>query len=510
MASLAKSVAGKILHNSFWYGLETVLETVIFLGTSIAVARYFGPTKMGYFNYINFFVSTITRTSGTGPASATRKYMSEFLAQDNPGLARAVYNLAYRYQLFGAVLITVFGLAGILLFGDPRFKVMSCILILGVTPGVMSWVPASANNAFEDVSYNTKSAFGYLLTYATVILLTLVFHWGLPGIASATLIGRTVECFSRTIPLNRRLRQIPLNPLPVEIISRIRRFCFQAMGLQLLTAVVWDRSEMIFLRAYSSLEQIAFYSVSLGLSNNLLLIPRTFGAATGITLMVESGRDAARVDSIVKNACRYMLLVTFPVHLGAVAIAAGVISFAYGPKYAGAIPVMMVAAILAMPRAFQEMPETLMRAADRQKQLLIWLAITGVLNMAIDALLIPRYGAMGAAWGNGLSQTFGILASWKLARQAYTFSFPITTAIRLFLASFTMAAVAFTINHFIPGLPGVILAVLVAVPLYFLLVKLSQGLHPSDRVRLAPIGNRLPAPMRRAYSAAVDFVVPVA
>ena len=90
MADKANTAAGKILHNSFWFGLETVLETIVFLGTSIAVARYLGPEKLGEFTYINFFVTTVTRTSGTGLAGATRKYMSEFLGLGRPGTARAV------------------------------------------------------------------------------------------------------------------------------------------------------------------------------------------------------------------------------------------------------------------------------------------------------------------------------------------------------------------------------------------------------------------------------------
>lgn len=85
MADKANTAAGKILHNSFWFGLETVLETIVFLGTSIAVARYLGPEKLGEFTYINFFVTTVTRTSGTGLAGATRKYMSEFIGLNRPG-----------------------------------------------------------------------------------------------------------------------------------------------------------------------------------------------------------------------------------------------------------------------------------------------------------------------------------------------------------------------------------------------------------------------------------------
>ena len=510
MASAAKSTSGKILHNSFWYGLETALETIIFFGTSIAIARYFGPQKMGYFSYINFFVITITRTSGTGLAGATRKYMSEFLALDKPGTAHAVYHLAYRYQLLGAICISVLGVAGVVLFGEPGYKIMSCILILAIAPGVMSWVPAQANNAFEDVAPNTRSALGYLVSYAFVIFLTLFFHWNLIGIASATFIGRCVEVILRTIPLNRKLRRLPLDVLPDEVVQRIRRYCVQAIGVQLLMSVVWDRSELFFLRRLSTLEQISFYSISFGFANNLLLFPRTFGPATGYTLMVEASSDPSRVDSIVKNACRFLLFVALPVHLGAAAIARGAISVAYDSRYIAAIPVLIIAAILSIPRAFQELSEVLMRAADRQKELLTWLTITGAVNIILDYFLIRHYGAIGAAWANGLAQSLGIMVIWQQARRFYNFSFPVASAIRISAAALIMAAIAWSIDHAVHGLPGLILAIAVAVPTYLLLIKLFRGLEPYDRTRLAPIGNNLPGPARRLYLATVEFVTPAA
>jgi O-antigen/teichoic acid export membrane protein len=508
MASRTKTTSGKILHNSFWYGLETVLETIVFLGTSIAVARYLGPTKLGYYSYIGLFVNTVTRTGGTGLSSATRKYMSEFLALDQPGAARAVYHLAYRYQLLGSVTIAVLGISGILLFGESGYRLMSCILIASIVPGVMSWVPAQANVAFEDVYNNTLSAFGYLVVYATVIVLTLCFHWDLVGMASAMLAGRSAEVILRTIPLHAKLRNMPLDRLPAEVTSRIRRFCLQSVGIQLLMSVVWDRSEIFFLRAFSTLAQISFYSISFGLATNLLLIPKTFGGATGISLMVESTRDPSRVDSIVKNACRYLLLVAIPVHFGAAAIARSVIGVAYGPRYATAVPVLIIAAVLSIPRAFQEISEVLLRAADRQKNLLICLAITGIVNLCLDYLLIPRYGAVGAAWGNGLAQTFGIVAVWQQARRFYNFSFPIQSAMRISFAGLIMAAMAFFIGREIHGLPGLIAAIATAIPTYIFGVKLFHGLDPSDRLRLTPLGNRLPGPARRAYTATIAFVTP--
>ncbi|MEO7028825.1 MAG: polysaccharide biosynthesis C-terminal domain-containing protein, partial [Acidobacteriaceae bacterium] len=115
-----------------------------------------------------------------------------------------------------------------------------------------------------------------------------------------------------------------------------------------------------------------------------------------------------------------------------------------------------------------------------------------------------------AAWGNGLSQSFGIVVVWRQARRFYTFSFPVRSAIRLLAAGVAMAALAFYIGHEIPGVPGLIVAILCGAPTYLILVKLFRGLDSSDRLRLAPVGERLPVAIRRAYLAIVTFVTPAA
>ncbi len=503
------SVASRILKNSAWYGLEQVLEAVIFFGTSIAVARYLGPEKLGYYQYINFFVQVVTRTSGSGLAGATRKYMVEFLAQDKPGTAHAVYKLAYRFQVAGALLITALGLGAVAWLGQPGYRLMASLLILSIVPGILSWIPAMANLAFEDLSRNTLSALAYIFSYTTTLILTLHFHWGLVGIASALLLGRTVEVLLRTGPLHRRLAALPLDTLDSDVKLRIRRFCLEALGLQLLMSVVWDRSEMIFLKHFSGLEQIAFYSVSYSLTNNLLLAPRTFGGATSVSLMAEASRTPpGRVDSIVKNASRYLLLVSLPIHVGAAAIAGLAVTFTYGAKYAAAVPVLVIASLLAIPRAFQELPETLLRAADRQKQLLVWYSITGVLNIALDFLFIPRLGAVGAAWGNGLAQAAGVVFIWFQARRLYTFSLPPRALLRLGLSACIMGFTAYCITRAMPNVAGLVLAVAAGAAVYMLAVKSLHGLEASDRQRLAPIGNRFPGPVRRAYLATLTFLIP--
>ena len=502
------SASSRIVRNSLWYGLEALIETFVFLLASVAVARYLGPQKLGYYSFINFFVTVVTRTSGAGLAGATRKYMSEFLAQGKPGIARAVYYLAYKYQLLGSVLITVIGITTVLLFADPAFKAVSCILILSITPGIMSWVPAEANNAFEDASKNTLSALGYLLSYAIIIALTIHFRWDLIGVASASLVGRTVEVLLRTFPLHRRLRALPLEALDEQIVQRIRRFCLQAIGIQLLMSVVWDRSELIFLKTFSGLEQLAFYSVSFSLANNLLAIPRTLGSATGMTLMVESSRDPGRVNSIMRNTCRYLFFLVLPIHLGAIVLADRAIRLAYGVRYVDAIPVMIVAAFFAIPRAVEELPNVLLKAADRQKTIFFWLIVTGMLNILLDVSLIPHFGAVGAALANGLAQCFGVVSMFRAARQSYQFGFPVKTVARLAVAAALVAIISLFAVRWIPGLLGLITAIVLGLASYLPLVRLLHALEPSDRDRFLNLAVRLPEFGRKRFLAVIMFLTP--
>ena len=483
-----------------------VFETIVFLGSSIAVARYLGPEKLGRFSYINFFIAVVQRTGGNGLSVATRKYLSEYIALEKLGIARAVYNYSYRIQLIFSVGFAALGIVCVLIFGDPQYRLMSCILLVSVVPGLMSWVPAQANQALEDVSKNTASAFGYLVSYLVIIVLTIHFHWDLVGVASAGLVGRTIEVVWRTIPLNRILSKIPLEELDEEIKNRMKRFSIEAIGVQIIVTAAFDRTELLFLHAYSSLEQLAFYSVSYSLTSNLQTPCRILANATGVTLMVDAVRDPARVKSIVGNASRFTLLVIFSISLGAAAITLPAVLVAYGPRYSGAVPALVVACILGIPRAFQWAPDTLLRIADGQKRLLIWYGITAVFNVAIDFLLIPHYGAVGAAWGNGLGATFGVIATWMQAKRYFEFEFPTGAAIRIGAASVIMAAVAYFIGHKISGILGLTLAIIAAVVVYMPLLRIFSALQVADAERLAPIGNKFPGPLRRAYLSTISFV----
>src|SRR3954463_15207088 len=150
----APTTAAKIVRNSFWFGLETVLELVVFIVTSIAVARALGPEKLGVYTSISYPILVLNTLAGTGLPSATRKYMAEFLATKQFGLARSVYRYTLLLQFMAAAMLSGVVALTVLLIVPAAHWSMAMLLAFSVLPSMMSWLPAQANMAFEDAYPN--------------------------------------------------------------------------------------------------------------------------------------------------------------------------------------------------------------------------------------------------------------------------------------------------------------------------------------------------------------------
>jgi hypothetical protein len=74
----------------------------------------------------------------------------------------------------------------------------------------------------------------------------------------------------------------------------------------MLAIVVWNRSEMIFLKRYCDIRQIAFYSVAFGLSLIPPQVVGPFSRAAGVSVFAEQGRSAKAGRNVAHLYWRYL------------------------------------------------------------------------------------------------------------------------------------------------------------------------------------------------------------
>jgi len=342
-----------IAKNSFWYGIETFTNLLLSFFTSVVIARSIGPEKLGYFLYMWWIAGVAGMVGSLGIPSATRKYMSEYFGRGQMGIARTVFYKTLRLQTVIAAVAMVTSLVLIWFFGDHRYRLMSLFMIASIFPFMVNSVVAGANAALEDLRANVPASLVSTGIFVLAVGLSIHFGWNLLGISIGLFTMRTAELIVRLVPMIRRLNAHPPEPLDQILSKRMFLFSGQSLVLLLLGLIVWDRSEMIFLKNFcSDIRQVAFYSVAFNITERLLIFSQIFGTATEATVMAQYGRDSRRSGDLIGASVRYLALISFPVHLGLAAIAAPVMLMIYGHKYSEAVPALIVAACLGIPKAF--------------------------------------------------------------------------------------------------------------------------------------------------------------
>jgi O-antigen/teichoic acid export membrane protein len=124
-------------------------------------------------------------------------------------------------------------------------------------------------------------------------------------------------------------------------------------------------------------------------------------------------------------------------------------------------------------------------------------------------MLIPGHGALGAAWANGVAQTFAAVTIWGRVLARYPVRIDVPVLLRLSAATLAMAVVVLGIVA-VPFNPTMKLGVAVPAGAIVFLVtsRMFSVLQTDDRRRLLQLSALLPRPVGSSFNRLVDFLVP--
>jgi O-antigen/teichoic acid export membrane protein len=485
-----------IARNTAWYGLENMISFVSTLVTSIAIARTLGPTKTGYLVYITWIIGIVGQLGSVGIPVTTRKYMAEYIGGGDYTTARFIYLRTLLIQTSLAAVATLGAIGWVLYDAPPEYRIAALLLVIGILPSMVNFISAQANVAAETLSANLPGSLASTVTYLVLTLLAVFFHWGINGIAFAVFAMKWADCLVRLIPTMRRVlswNSGHVHP-PADLRARMMSFAMQSITGMLLTLIVWDRSELFLLKHLTpDIRQLAFYSVAFSLAERLLIFPSIFGAASGASIYAQYGRDRTRLPALTAASARYIALISLPIHIIFVPLAAPVVMVFYGKQYAGALLVATAAPLLCLPKAFLGIIQSLFESVDRQKYFIYTTIVASFVDIAVAWALIPAHGALGACLGSGAAQFTAVALLWGIGISQYKIPLPWgfifkVTAISAFTGLATYAAISR-----LSALPALIAGSILSTILFFLLAYLFKVLDPEDRDRFKIITNAFPS-----------------
>ena len=392
LSSATLVAAGQVL-----YSASKLVERVV-------IARFLSPSAYGEVD-IAVAVATLTVTVGlVGLRQGVPRYVSRFDDVRDvrgtwaTGLAIAGgLGLALTATLLLADLRTVTAA----LFEEPDSGRLLALFVLSVPFTIGMQVAVGAIRGLENTRYRTYTRdLLYPGLRLAVVVVLLSAGVGVLAAGYAYLAAAAVTFLVAHVLLN---RLVPLFG-PVRTHGRELLVFSVPLVVSTLLSRLLTRTDTLMLGLFRPSYEVGLYGAAYPLAGAMVLVLSSFGF---MYLPVASRLDAAdkrdEVDAIYTLTTKWIYVLTFPVFLTLVAFPGDVLSATFGAQYAPAAPALAVLAVGFFPRAgFGRSRETA-SALGFTTYILGTNVVAFALNVALNLVLIPAYGYVGAAVASAAS-----------------------------------------------------------------------------------------------------------
>lgn len=416
-----KSNLVKILKHGVIYGAGWLIASIIRLALMPVFTRYLDTFEYGTVALLDSAVDLVRIVFAAGIGSAIVRF---FHQQEDQKRKDAVVSTGIVFLLFTS------GIAGIfLLFGAKNLSAILLgsaersnyvLLALGAMVvslprlGVESMLAATNNSRFYSAITVVQSIFCAALNLYLVIVLDL----GVLGI----LIGNFFVSFLISVVLV----FWSLN----KVGWRFHKALFREMlrfGLPmvpaLLAATAMHQSDRLFIRAFSSLEDVGLYSIAYQFPFMLNAIfigsfERIWGGSViyDIAKAPDSGFQFRRM-------CTYTMIVLGIALFGTAIAAKSIVEVFTGPAYRGAAQYIPAIAFGVWVYSLHTFVRVGVVLTKKSHLFPINYGLACAVNIGLNFILVPIYGPMGAAWSTVITYICFSIGGFFLYRSCYPLEF---------------------------------------------------------------------------------------
>lgn len=406
-----KSIQKKLARETFWSALARGTTFVLFLLTNIYLARKLGVESFGEWSFLFSILTIVITISYFGVNAASNVFVAR---NSRTGKLKKIFRdsllLRTKVSVIGAIVFL--GISAYLakFLGRPNFL----ILFYVATPFILFKTFVEFYNEIFQGLHRLKyqfflnlSEFGLNLIFAVIILNmvlsieSIIFAYTISALITVILGSFFFNSFYKTFKKRRKKeffqRKIFRYSLPLVIIS---------MGSLLMTEI-----DIIMIGLFSGHAEVGIYSAAKEIVNRLPQIAYALALGTMQVFARLSEKNKRRMRTRFERLIKINSMIYLPITLILIFGGPILIKVFYGPEFSkSALPLMVLApwVFMASQNVFQNYFINYQQKAWTRA---MNYSFAIILNIILNATLIPRYGALGAAVGTTISYTPYFLAN---------------------------------------------------------------------------------------------------
>ncbi|MFW6016300.1 MAG: polysaccharide biosynthesis C-terminal domain-containing protein [bacterium] len=366
----------KIYKNKYIFSLATKAIIVLFaILNSVFINRYLGPSLKGEYAYILNIINLAVLFLNMGIYQSYPYYKREKVED--------IKDKYFNLFLFQFILFIIISLVLSLIYSNAQYTIIYTLIPLMVLVNQLNFI-----TMIENINLRNKISIVNQAFYT--ILLFLVFLFAEKNYIYIFVILYIKDIILIIMFIRRFNFKLRLKNLDFSLLTKSIKFGIFPM-LTLLLITMNYKVDVIILEMFVDFEQLGYYTVGVGLANQIWVIPDAFKEV----LFSKTASEDSISDIVL--SIKTNLYISFAIILSIILLGKPVISFLFGVEFLPSYEVTIILFIGIIPMIFFKLIYTLFIAKGKQKESFIILFISVLLNIIFNFIFIPKFGIIGAA-----------------------------------------------------------------------------------------------------------------
>ncbi|MBI2846629.1 MAG: flippase [Chloroflexi bacterium] len=460
----------------------------------ILVARWLGPSDFGVLALLTMLVGIFGLVFMFGVPGAATKYISQFLAQGKT--PTTIFSTALKILLPSSLLASLM----LLLLSDPlavrvfhnpaaipEFKIGSAAVFFAMLGILFNY----SIQGFQRMRYSTLITVVDAVVKLVVTVLLLYLGYGLIGAAWGIVAGYLSMAIVGWFLVRKLLRFDLALSLDRDLGKMLLTFGVP-LYIALVVELVLGWTDTIVIGYFLGTTEVGYYNVawSMMMSLNMLVAPLTISLFPAFS-EIHAKKDSASLEKVFNHSAKYTTYFLIPCAVGGFLLAELVIKILFGAIF---LPGSIALKILVLGSIFlplRAIGTKFIAGVGRPDIGMRFIMIAAVLNLALNPILVPKFGIAGAAVATSASlAVLTLLCFIYIARNHIKIELNYLPKCAL-SAAIMGGLVFFILSTGVSDSAKILISVFAGAVLYFSVLYLLGGFDKVDKELARKLGERV-------------------
>jgi O-antigen/teichoic acid export membrane protein len=406
-----------VAKNTFWLSVSNFGGRLIRAGIIIYAARILGAHGWGIFNYGVTLVAFLTTFSDIGINSI----LTRETAKEAGGAQRAeILSTSFIIKLILIVLGVV-----VIFFVAPHFSrssEVSAIIPLVAFIFIFDTLREfgfSLTRAMEKMEWEAAL---FTLTNIAILVAGFIFLKVSPTVNSFALayaLGTGIGAIATLITLRQQFKSA-FTHFSRKLIRPIFTSAWPFAISGILGALMINM-DVLLIGIFKSAEDVGYYSAANRVIQVIYILPTIIALSVLPIFSRLARQEVNQMQPILEKVLGFLLACALPITIGGIILGRPLVELLFGAGYLQAVSSFQVLCITLLINFCAIILANVIFSYDKQKSLIAYAAIGGFVNVALDLVLIPRFGIVGSAWATLIAQFLSNAYLWRKTKSIVSF-----------------------------------------------------------------------------------------